>query len=78
MGWTPQAAPRPAQAPAHEPTAVERLWLAIVSLVVLVPLVAICAGTFGMAGGLVGITLVSLAVVAINVVFNADLMEKLR
>ncbi len=62
----------------HAPTAGQRLALAIVSLVLLVPLTAIIlgfavsgiGGFFGLVGGLIGLGLVCVAIIAVNALFN--------
>ena len=59
-------------------TAGQRLALAIVSLCLLVPLTAIIfgitisgiGGFFGLTGGLIGLAIVSIAIIAVNFVFN--------
>lgn len=60
------------------PTAGQRLALAIVSLCLLLPLTPIILGItvsgiggfFGLMGGLIGLGLVCVAIIAVNIVFN--------
>lgn len=70
-------------------TSGQRLGLAIVTLIFMVPLVSVVLGTlltsnvlvpggWAVAAGLIGVALVSLAAVAINVVFNFDLLRPRR
>jgi hypothetical protein len=54
--------------------------LAIVSLVMLVPLVAIATGaavteSFGVVAGLIALLLVCVTVAAVNIAFNLDLLR---
>ncbi len=59
------------------PSAGQRLALAIVSLGILIPLIAIITGTafevgfLGVVGGLIGIGLVCITIIAVNYFFNA-------
>jgi hypothetical protein len=80
--WQPQTL-------GYQPTPGQRLALAIVSIVFLVPLSAIAIGTavpvadagsawLGILTGLLALLLVCAAVVGVNVVFNADLRKAMR
>jgi hypothetical protein len=71
------------------PTAGQRLGLAITSLALLIPLVALAinfplqlgtavAAGLAIATGLIGVLLLCLAVVAVNVVFNWDMLRPQR
>lgn len=89
-GWQAPYPPSWQQAaPHYEPSAGQRLALAIVSLALMIPLSAIAIGiatplaeaTTGWAGILVGMLaflLVCAAVVGVNVVFNFDLLRSVR
>lgn len=70
-------------------TSGQRLGLAIVTLIVMVPLVSVVLGVvvnsndlvpggWAVAAGLIGVALVSTAAVAINVVFNFDVLRPRR
>ena len=94
--WRPTAPPMgvyapapPAQAAYLAPTGGQRLGLAIASLALLIPLLAIASGVmtslmpYVVAGvaitiGLIAITLVCLVVVAVNVLFNWDILSHKR
>ena len=58
--------------PSTHPSAGQRLALAIVSLVLLVPLVSIIFAAAGAFGGLIGLGVICLAVVLVNLVFNRN------
>ena len=94
--WRPTAPPMGVYAPAPAtqaaylaPTGGQRLGLAIASLALLIPLLAIASGVmtslmpYVVAGvaitiGLIAITLVCLVVVAVNVLFNWDILSHKR
>ncbi len=79
----------PASRSPDVPTAGQRLGLAIVTLVLMIPLVSIALGSvltsdnlvpggWALVAGLVCVALVSAAAVAINVVFNFDILRPRR
>ena len=79
----------PTPRPPEVPTSGQRLGLAIVTLLLMIPLVSIVLGTtlsssipvpggWALAAALLGVTLVSAAAVAINVVFNFDILRPRR
>ncbi len=84
--WQPAYRPAPAPAPSPvesaTPSAGQRLALAIVSLALLIPLVAIAlnfAGDFApvwlsVLTGLISVALLSLVVVGVNMIFNWDVL----
>jgi hypothetical protein len=82
-------APPLAQISSIVPTAAQRMGLAITSLALFIPLVAILldfvapvAGLvpvgLGVAAGLIGVLLLGLVVVGVNVVFNWDVLRPKR
>jgi hypothetical protein len=86
--WQPvyraMPAPVPASMPSTTPTAGQRLALAIVSLALLIPLVAIVLSFaspvvmpiwLAVAAGLIGVLLLGLVVVGVNIIFNWDLLR---
>ena len=94
--WRPAAPPMGVYAPAPPtqaayltPTGGQRMGLAIASLALLIPLLAIASGVMtsllahvasgvAITIGLIAITLVCLVVVAINVLFNWDILSRRR
>ena len=92
--WRPAAPPMgvyapPTQAAYLTPTGGQRMGLAIASLALLIPLLAIASGVMtsllahvassvAITIGLIAITLVCLVVVAINVLFNWDILSRRR
>lgn len=94
--WRPAAPPMGVYAPAPmtqaaylTPTGGQRMGLAIASLALLIPLLAIASGVMtglldrvasgvAITIGLIAITLVCLVVVAVNVLFNWDILSRKR
>jgi hypothetical protein len=89
--WQPAPVymPRPAPMPTTVPTAPQRLALAIVSLALMIPLVAITINFasptsgvvpvwIGVIAGLIGLLLLGLVVLGVNIVFNWDLLRSKR
>lgn len=89
--WQPAPVytPRPAPMPTLVPTAAQRLALAIVSLALMIPLVAITINFaspmsgvvpvwVGVTAGLIGLLLLGLVVLGVNIVFNWDLLRSKR
>lgn len=88
-GWYPPQVMPPQQQHYFTPTPAQRLGLAVASLALLIPLFAIAVGvistlvseiTTGVAvtAGLILAALVCFTVVAVNVVFNYDLIRRQR
>lgn len=92
-GWAapymPPPAPLPVPGIVQVPTPPQRLALAIASLALFIPLLAIAANIaqpldglippwLGIVAALIGILMVSLTVVAVNVVFNWDALRRKR
>lgn len=87
--WQPPMAPVQPQIIRFEPTAAQRLSLAIVSLVLLIPLCAIAAGSavpladtmpgwLAAAMTLLAQLIVCIAVVGVNIAYNADALRTTR
>ena len=87
-GW-PSVPQYPRQRDYTIPTAGQRLGLAITTLILMIPFIAIALGVVGtasgvvaggwaLAGGLLATLVVCLAAVAINVVFNFDILRPRR
>lgn len=81
--------PVPMPATALVPTAAQRLGLAIASLALFIPLLAIAIsiaqplatvipGWLSLLAALMSVTIVSLTVVAVNVIFNLDALRRRR